>query len=541
MVITLLLVVVVAATSTSYAAPQPPTGRIAIPFSDVDEHEGVFVSEQSGVYLLAETLPPPRLYQSFERYGFYISAVWHAGQSVSRARLTFDATVPDGSMVQVDVRASADGHTWTPWKTDLSNGTEIAFPHLVNQFQYRALLFGSATEGPELHAVSIEPVDSGSSYRILAAEEDVVAPTYTIRATRLGMVGGRTANGHIIRPNDRFVALPSWSSLNRSGGTEYQVRITYRGRSVVAPVWDVGPWNTHDNYWDPRPERHFDLPRGWPEDHAAYYDGYNNGYAAKGYVRFPTAMDVGDGLWRELGIHGDQGEVEVTYLWLGQDPQATPPPPTDPQASEIVVSETKYHGVSFQPAAGAHWYHTRGDCGEGLHALRTTTTTNPGIQENNARWIPDVPAEGLYNVYVHVPICPTDKPVTQHAIYQVHHRDGVEEVVVNQAEQTSWVLLGQFPFAAGNEGMVYLSDLAGDSGHTLWFDEVKWERVEQEEKTGQQPVGEDDVDEDDVGEPAGDEQEGAAPDSDQQQSERPSVPVYQQVEAPDSTDDEDGE
>ncbi len=80
----------------------------------------------------------------------------------------------------------------------------------------------------------------------------------------------------------------------------------------------------------------------------------------------------------------------------------------------------------------------------------------------------------MYDVYVHVPICPTNYPVTQAARYLVQHRDGAEEIVVNQATQTSWVLLGRFPFAAGNEGFVHLRDVAGDSMHTLWYDNVKW-------------------------------------------------------------------
>src|SRR3712207_4550370 len=92
-----------------------------------------------------------------------------------------------------------------------------------------------------------------------ADEATPYAPTYTIFATREGLVGHRTANGHRIRPRDRFVALPSWKVLSSNGGDEFQVRVTYRGRSVVLPVWDVGPWNTNDDYWSPE-RRYSDLP-----------------------------------------------------------------------------------------------------------------------------------------------------------------------------------------------------------------------------------------------------------------------------------------
>ena len=95
-------------------------------------------------------------------------------------------------------------------------------------------------------------------------------------ATREGLVGHRTANGHRIGPRDRFVALPYWGVLSSKGGNEFQVRVTYRGRSVVLPVWDVGPWNTHDDYWSPK-RRYSDLPVGQPMAHAAYHQRYHDG------------------------------------------------------------------------------------------------------------------------------------------------------------------------------------------------------------------------------------------------------------------------
>ena len=162
---------------------------------------------------------------------------------------------------------------------------------------------------------------------------DSVAPTFRIRGTRLGLVGGRTANGHTIVERDRFVALPCTCALSSLGGNEFQVRVTYGGRSAVVPVYDVGPWNTRDDYWNPPEQRFFsDLRQGWPQDHAAYYDGHNGGYAAKGRVRFPTAIDVADGVWwDDLGIVGDQADLEVTFLWMGRDPlEPTVAPTSEP-------------------------------------------------------------------------------------------------------------------------------------------------------------------------------------------------------------------
>ena len=44
-------------------------------------------------------------------------------------------------------------------------------------------------------------------------------------------------------------------------------------------MWDVGPWNTRDDYWNPSTvtQNWSDLPQGKPEAQAAYETGYNGG------------------------------------------------------------------------------------------------------------------------------------------------------------------------------------------------------------------------------------------------------------------------
>lgn len=157
-----------------------------------------------------------------------------------------------------------------------------------------------------------------------ASDAPVTAPTYTIFATRQGLVGHRTANGHRIQPRDRFVALPSYTALSSKGGQEFQVRVTYRDRSVILPVWDVGPWNTEDDYWSPN-RRYSDLPVGVPMAQAARQDGYNDGRDAWGRrVRQPNGIDIADGaFWDDLGMT-DSDWVQVTFLWLGADPGRGP-------------------------------------------------------------------------------------------------------------------------------------------------------------------------------------------------------------------------
>ena len=297
----------------------------------VGQQEDVQVSGDGAIELRANAPPAPEVYGSFEHFGIFISPVQHFTTPFRTLSITYDAAVPHGAGLRVDVRTSLDAIRWLAWEPSLSSGARITFDTPGRFAQYRLTMLGATRAAPRVRDVQLVAQREPGIARALAEEQPPVAPTYRIHGTRMGMVGGRTANGHRITKRDRFVSLPSWRSLSSKGGHEYMVRITYNGRSSVAPVYDVGPWNVHDNYWDEHRERFDDLPRGYPEDHAAYFDNYNGGRAEKGKVSFPTAIDVGDGVWwDDLEIKGDRAVVEVTFLWLGTDPLAPPaPPPTE--------------------------------------------------------------------------------------------------------------------------------------------------------------------------------------------------------------------
>jgi hypothetical protein len=156
---------------------------------------------------------------------------------------------------------------------------------------------------------------------------------YRVFATREGLVGRTTANGHKIRSSDRFVALPSRRALSPRGTGDYSVRVcASNGRCAVAPVWDVGPWNTRDDYWNPpsRRQEWRDLPQGMPEAQAAKERGYNGGRDQfKRKVLNPAGIDLSDGLfWGALGLK-DNGWITVEYLWTGSGKSGTDKSGTD--------------------------------------------------------------------------------------------------------------------------------------------------------------------------------------------------------------------
>lgn len=163
-----------------------------------------------------------------------------------------------------------------------------------------------------------------------SAQEYVAASPVTVRlwATREGLVGKTTASGHVVTPNDHFAALPSRKALNRS------VIVSYRGKSVTAPVLDIGPWNRDDAWWEIGSARgpFHDLPRFVPEVWAAYENGYNGGRDATGrYVTFPAMIDLSDGVYADLGMKAADW-VDATLTWV----DGPSPPPLAPAERKIV-------------------------------------------------------------------------------------------------------------------------------------------------------------------------------------------------------------
>jgi hypothetical protein len=142
---------------------------------------------------------------------------------------------------------------------------------------------------------------------------------YRVFATREGLVGGTTANGHVITRRDHFAALPTRRGLSTAGHGERTVRVcTDAGVCAYAPVWDVGPWNVTDDYWNPVRQIPDPPPRGVPAAQAAFLSGYRGGRDGFGrQVTNPAGIDLADGTFRDdLGLT-DNAWVTVTFLWTG--------------------------------------------------------------------------------------------------------------------------------------------------------------------------------------------------------------------------------
>ncbi|MBI3892660.1 MAG: hypothetical protein HY303_14150 [Candidatus Wallbacteria bacterium] len=97
---------------------------------------------------------------------------------------------------------------------------------------------------------------------------------FQVKATAEGLIGGTTALGETIGKWSEGAALPSRSVLRRN------VAVTYlaNGRSSSCQVLDVGPWNTHDEYWNTpegRPQAESGVDRRGRRTNRAGMDLYN--------------------------------------------------------------------------------------------------------------------------------------------------------------------------------------------------------------------------------------------------------------------------
>ncbi|MHB8606303.1 MAG: OmpL47-type beta-barrel domain-containing protein [Thermoplasmatota archaeon] len=246
---------------------------------------------------------------------------------------------------------------------------------------------------------------------LVFADEAQAAPTYHVYATREGLVGGRTSNGHIIVSHDHFVALPSTKNLDCNGCTTYEIKVCNpaNGRCAIAPQWDVGPWNTRDDYWNPPSQRASwtDLPQGKPEAQAAYQDGYHwiadcknldgtysgHGGGADQFDRCvlnPAGIDLADGtFWDDLGMTGSAW-VDVTFLWM---PDADTTPPTTP-----AIAET-HCGSAWTRCDTPRWTWSASDPESGVVAYEVAPSWTSAFTTAATAWQPTL-GTGTWSVRV---------------------------------------------------------------------------------------------------------------------------------------------
>lgn len=287
----------------------------------------VGLSDQADGLTISSDAPSSATYHDHPRFGVAESAVRQLAAPSALRDLTAEIDLPSGAGAILEARGTIDGR-WTEWREaddleDLDGSTAI---------QLRATLLAAASgASPRLRSAALRT--SLASLRTLDGGA-TNAPTSRVWATRVGLVGRTTANGHVVQERDRFVALPSRRALSPRDRNDYAVRITYRGKTVDVPVWDVGPWNVKDDYWNTNREQFSDLPRWTSQSEAGFFNGHNEGRDGMGrFITLPTSLDIADGtFWDDLGMTANDW-VDATFLWMD-----APSPPT--RATPRVIAKT---------------------------------------------------------------------------------------------------------------------------------------------------------------------------------------------------------
>jgi hypothetical protein len=388
-------------------------------------------------------------------YGIYTLPVETLSQAVNRIRAVRKAKVPAGAELLIEVRVRAIGGAWSEWIATTAKSPAL-LPQLGEEVQARlTFIDDGAGNKPVLRGLRFDAdaVDQPAEEKTPQTQAAVAAPlTYKIFATREGLVGGTTANGHVIQTNDRFVALPSRRGLSSNGGTEYSVRLYYpkTGKTATVPVWDVGPWNTHDDYWNTPSVREMwrDLPQGKPEAFAAKLEGYNGGKDEFGRtVISPNGIDIADGtFWYDLGMT-DNDYVEVTYLWT-----------TGGTTWETIVDNE----TTGRFAASANW--STSSYSSQRYGTNYRYATPQAVSD--AAWFKvSIPAVANYEVYVWYPASTGYNSSTP---FIVATSSGNQTVRVNQQiNGGTWVSLGIFNLNAGDYNAVGVSRWTSTAGYVI--------------------------------------------------------------------------
>ena len=232
------------------------------------------------------------------RFGSYTSVPMTAAHPFRLLTIDVTADVPSHGLLAVAVRTALPGGPWTPWADVTTPTPALIQGPTATRWQYRLSLAADRTaDSPQVRQVTIRTTPLPPGYPT-TPPPPIQGVSYQVYATREGLVGSVTSNGHRIRPHDHFVALPSDTVLACDGCHDYTVTISYAGRTTTQPVWDVGPWNTANPYWQPPRTPFRALPQGVAAARAAYQKGYQRGRNVFGRpVSNPAGIDLADGVF----------------------------------------------------------------------------------------------------------------------------------------------------------------------------------------------------------------------------------------------------
>jgi len=179
----------------------------------------------------------------------------------------------------------------------------------------------------------------------------------------------------------------------------------------------------------------------------------------QGYTGFAMVTVV------PAGLSALQNQAALNPPVLGSLPGSTSVPTstvTIPQITyEFILDDSEYGFTS-----SASWVLTDTGGYNGMaRSLASTEPSNFGPADDTewARWTPDLPFDGIWDVLAYMPITDTDNIASQFVTYKINHAEGLNLLRRSQHDALpGWMSLGAFPFVRGTQGSVYLGNKTGD-------------------------------------------------------------------------------
>ncbi len=454
----------------------------------------------------------------------YRSPPTQAVRPFTHLLLRREAGLPAGAGLELQLRSSADGASWTGWQSvaendDLwseSDGADLAWSQtvavggLARFWQVQALVTPSAQgQLPELRQIIVDTVDASGPLPTAPPQPNAV-PNAVSKPGVVSRTGWGSPDGQASRvkpyyyPVNHMVVHHTADSNTLTGSEQSwadRVRAEWAFHTYSRGWGDVG----YNYLIDPNGTIYEGRAGG--DDAVAFHDTAN--YGSMGVVLIGTYSSVPptgaaqDALVRLLAWKASQKGIDAlgsSYYYgcsissycrpfnagsvvpnIAGHRGVTPGHTTCPgsQAFDIlpgIRERVKRMVGGSSPESGdlviddlesnfarspVSWHEAT--CGFDGHTY--WTYASDGAPENSATWRPNIPASGRYRVYAHIPqgcgLAPPPYASTK-AVYRIHSAEGDANVTVDHNTGTSWVDLGAYQFSAGTGGAVELYDNTGE-------------------------------------------------------------------------------
>jgi hypothetical protein len=459
--------------------------------------------------------------------GLYTSQVISAPIPFTDVGPHWESSLPEGSHIELEIRTSADGESWSLWQRVYKDcgeegeeeehfGRLIFVPQAegVHRYlQFRVFMSSSPTgDEPRLSSITFAFIDSRggpSTSEIMKARSHAlgIAKPAVISRSEWGCPDGQESpNWPPEYESVTHIIIHHTATPNSDTDWAARVRSIWYYHALERGWGDIG----YNLLIDPLGNI-YEGRAGGDDVIGRHTSSFNSGTLGLAFLgtysssSVPSTMQskttelmawecdfkkidpLGSGYKNEKEIPNISGHRDVNLtLCPGDSLYALLPTLREEvqellEASRTIIVDELDSG--FLKSDADYWYDYPEGCGYEEHAWWTYSITNPNLSTNWGIWRPNLPLDGFYKVYAYVPHCTNGVPDTESAKYVVHHARGKTEVIVNQKEVAGdWAYLGNFPFEAG-EGYVYLDDITDDICdkwycNTVWFDAVKWVRQE---------------------------------------------------------------